>query len=98
MAGMFGISKVESTLGRADDGTWLAGLQDMSTRDLARGLKRLLDSGKEWPPSLPEFRKMCQRTEQEKLPMYRLLTRDKPKPRDMERQRELKAKAMAVLK
>ena len=48
-----------TSIAEADDGTWLAGLQDLTPENIAMGLGALLQSGDEWPPSLPEFRDCC---------------------------------------
>jgi len=39
--------------------TWVRGLADLSTADLGIGLTACRDSGKSFPPGLPEFRAMC---------------------------------------
>lgn len=41
------------------DKVWLATLGGVSDEQVKAGLKRLADSGAEWPPSAPEFRNMC---------------------------------------
>lgn len=48
-----------SSIAESDDGTWLAGLQDLTPEQIAIGLGNLLQAGTEWPPSLPEFRDYC---------------------------------------
>ena len=48
-----------SSYGEKDDGTWLAGLRGISKEQIASGYIRLVESGEEWPPSLPEFRRLC---------------------------------------
>lgn len=48
-----------TSIAESDDGTWLAGLQDLTPENIAIGLGALLQSGDEWPPSLPEFRDCC---------------------------------------
>lgn len=48
-----------TSIAEADDGTWLAGLQDLKPSQIAIGLGNLLQAGTEWPPSLPEFRDLC---------------------------------------
>lgn len=45
--------------GEADNGIWLAGLRDLKPEQILRGIQACRDGGKEWPPTLPEFRKMC---------------------------------------
>jgi len=39
--------------------TWSMGLSGLSREQLAHGFEYLLKNGKEWPPTLPEFREMC---------------------------------------
>lgn len=53
--------KWASSYGELDDGTWAAGLADLELEDIRRGIEAVRDSGKEWPPSLPEFRDMCKK-------------------------------------
>jgi len=48
-----------TSIAECDDGTWEAGLQDLTPQHLAVGLGRLLQEASEWPPSLPEFRDLC---------------------------------------
>lgn len=38
---------------------WLRGLADMSLDQIAAGVNGLLDAGPDWPPTMPEFRRMC---------------------------------------
>ena len=42
-----------------DDGTWLAGLSGIDPEMLAIGLRACVDRAIEWPPSLPEFKRLC---------------------------------------
>ena len=39
--------------------TWATGLADVLSGEINNGLLACIDSGDEWPPSLPEFKKMC---------------------------------------
>lgn len=39
--------------------TWAKGLGDLSTKQIAAGVERLLTSSDEWPPALPRFRAIC---------------------------------------
>src|SRR3990172_8616523 len=48
-----------NSYGDADNGVWLAGLCDVSPEGILRGINACRVTGKTWPPSLPEFRKMC---------------------------------------
>ena len=45
--------------GDTDDGTWRKGLSDVDPNTVGQALKRLVDRGDGWPPTLPEFRLMC---------------------------------------
>jgi len=38
---------------------WLNGLIDLSTDQIKNGLDEMLKAGNEWPPSMPQFVKMC---------------------------------------
>lgn len=40
--------------------TWARGLAGLTGAELGRGLEACRDSGKPWPPTLPEFRGWCQ--------------------------------------
>ena len=44
---------------KVDDGTWLDGLRGISPDQVIEGLGRLVDEGFDWPPTLPEFKKLC---------------------------------------
>ena len=39
--------------------TWAGGLRGITGAQLAVGLRSCIESGTEWPPSLPAFRAMC---------------------------------------
>ncbi|MCL6559035.1 MAG: hypothetical protein K6U74_09570 [Firmicutes bacterium] len=62
-----------SGYGIADDGTWLAGLHDVSLEQIGQGLEKCRVSSEPWPPTLPEFRTMCigQRAHVENAGAYR---------------------------
>ncbi len=49
-----------SAYGNEDDGTWLQGLAGVTPDQIAAGLSRCLERGDGWPPTLPEFRALCQ--------------------------------------
>jgi hypothetical protein len=59
--------KWSSQMGRAMDGeklsdaatTWRFGLSGLTHDQVAFGFNELIASGREWPPSLLEFRKLC---------------------------------------
>jgi hypothetical protein len=48
-----------NSYGEADDGTWLTSLHDLTPDQILVGIDTCRLSGKEWPPTLPEFRAMC---------------------------------------
>lgn len=48
-----------SSYGETDDGTWLNGLRGLLPDDLAKGYGRMIEQQYDWPPTLPEFRKLC---------------------------------------
>lgn len=60
MGRLFG-SKFASNYG-ADvdpDGIWAAALMDVPWEKIKFGFDELMRKGSEWPPSVPEFRKIC---------------------------------------
>lgn len=60
MTGLFG-QKWTNAYGLADrTGQWLATLKDLHPQQFAMGINRVRLAGKDWPPSAPEFRKLCQ--------------------------------------
>lgn len=59
MTEMFGVRWTKQYGERDSDGFWARGLADMQPEELKAGLAAVLDSGAIWPPSLPEFRKLC---------------------------------------
>lgn len=42
--------------------TWRKGLAGITPEQVAAGLEACLAQGAEWPPTLPEFRKLCKPT------------------------------------
>jgi hypothetical protein len=42
--------------------TWQRGLAGLTVKQIGRGFSALITSTHEWPPSLPEFRKLCMDT------------------------------------
>ncbi len=49
-----------SAYGTSDQsGTWAKGLAGLTGDDLARGVRKVIELGMDWPPSMPEFRKLC---------------------------------------
>lgn len=60
MGSMFGHKWVSSYGANVDpDRVWQATLSNVSLDKIKNGLKRLSDRGDEWPPSAPEFKKLC---------------------------------------
>ncbi len=41
------------------DGVWARALEGVTPRQIADGLNAVVRSGLDWPPSAPEFRKLC---------------------------------------
>ncbi len=61
MASSFGHKWVSSFGAEVDpDEIWRATLAGLDFDALKNGMRRLAESGSEWPPSAPEFRAMCQ--------------------------------------
>lgn len=58
MAMIYG-HKWTSQYGEQDDGTWLLGLSDVRPEAIRDGLEACIKSDDEWPPGVPEFRRMC---------------------------------------
>mgnify|MGYP003479115462 CR=1 FL=1 len=48
-----------SAYGESDDGTWLAGLWDVTPEQIGAGLEKCRTNPDCWPPTLPKFRSMC---------------------------------------
>lgn len=48
-----------SNYGDADDGTWFTALKNIPTEMIQRGLQSCLARADIWPPSLPEFCRLC---------------------------------------
>lgn len=57
----------------ADDGTWLTGLRDLLPEELAAGLRACIHREDDWPPTLPEFRRLCLGQEEKALAVERAL-------------------------
>jgi hypothetical protein len=66
---------------------WQKGLKGLDGKLIAHGLEKCLESGEDWPPSLPKFRAMClgsSEEQRENAAMYRppeCLALPKPRPR-----------------
>lgn len=48
-----------SSMGTADDGTWLSVLQSLTPEQVRRGLEAVVRAAEAWPPTLPEFYGYC---------------------------------------
>lgn len=71
MQGLYG-HKWISAQGVTDlDSTWAIALGDLSAEDIGRGLRACVERADPWPPSLPEFRRLCLKTMRENEAMYR---------------------------
>ena len=60
MARIFG-HRWTSGFGEADDGTWLAALRGLTPEQLVVGVHACIHGDFDWPPGLPEFRRLCLR-------------------------------------
>ena len=58
MTSAFG-SKWVNQFGVRDSGFWFESLNDLTIAEVKQGLKAMVTTGNEWPPTLPEFRKYC---------------------------------------
>ena len=58
MAEMYG-TKWTHHYGDEPNTTWACGLAGLTDRHIARGINAVIDSGEEWPPSLPKFKSLC---------------------------------------
>lgn len=60
MGSMYGHKWVSSFGAQVDpDRVWAATLKNVTPEQVKEGLQRLAKRGDEWPPSAPEFRKLC---------------------------------------
>ena len=77
MAQMYG-TKWTHNYGDEPNATWAAGLAGLTDRHIARGINAVMDSGEEWPPSLPKFKSLCKAGEgwQSRQPYVPLLTKE----------------------
>ena len=62
MAEAFGTRWTKS-MGDLPTATWEAGLRDLNDKQIARGIYHVINSGDEWPPSLPKFKAHCKNCE-----------------------------------
>lgn len=67
-----------SQFGEADDGTWLAGLRNLTPEQIGHGLSRTIEECIEWPPTLPHFRDLCLRSKS--VPAAHRLYKSLPRP------------------
>ena len=56
--------------GESDGGTWLRGLRGLSPNQIAHGFNLLIKEMHDWPPSLPEFKKLCIGADDEELEQH----------------------------
>lgn len=61
MSSMFG-HRWTSSFGDAidPDRVWSAALAGLDEQQVRAGMRAVMDAGDEWPPSAPEFRRLCQ--------------------------------------
>ena len=60
MASLYGHKWTSSYGAEPDpDNVWSACLRDITPEQIKGALSKLATKGQEWPPSAPEFRKMC---------------------------------------
>lgn len=95
MTAMYGHRWV-SAHGERDDGTWSAGLGDVTGDEIAHGLSACLSREDPWPPSLPEFRAMCKPPVIR--PEHRIVQPQLPPPRNPEKASEAVARMREALK
>ena len=62
-----------SSYGTEPSETWLAGLVDMTPEELRTGLVACMTWEPEWPPTLPQFRKLCRPVQQAAHETYQRL-------------------------
>ena len=64
--------KWSSSFGEGDhDNTWAKGLADLTVDELKKGFIACVKSGEAWPPTLPEFRRLCRPAQRKNEAMYR---------------------------
>lgn len=73
-----------SSYGAEPSETWLAGLIDLSQEELKTGIIACLSWESEWPPTLPQFRSLCQPRREEAHQVYRKL----PEPPEVVQKRK----------
>lgn len=61
------------------DDTWARGLHAMTPQDLSNGLTACLAREESWPPSLPEFIRLC-KPKDDKAPYHEMFV-SLPKPK-----------------
>ena len=93
---LFAIAQLASqSLWKLDiDPLWRRCLADLDPEELQRGVTELGHQGAEWPPSLPEFRKLCHPpAEAPAPPCHRLLPRDAPETAEQKAARKVRGRA-----
>lgn len=97
MSSMFG-HKWVSSFGEQPDPIQARALSGLTWGQMARGLALLNERGDEWPPSLPEFGKLCRNGEVEgdsrasRMPASRSL----PEPDHIRHERYQRARAALI--
>lgn len=66
---MFG-TKLTSQYGEQCPMVWHRMIADLEDTDLSRGIRWLRDEGREWPPSAPEFWRLCKKPEPPRPQVY----------------------------
>lgn len=67
--------KWASSFGESDtDDTWAKGLADLTVDEMKKGFIACVKSGEAWPPTLPEFRRLCRPAQRVNEAMYRAPT------------------------
>jgi len=91
MAEMFG-TKWTHHYGETPLTSWAVALADLTDRHIARGINAVMDSGEEWPPSLPKFKSLCKAGEgwQSRQPYVPLLTKETTEEERLEAVEKLK--------
>ena len=91
MAEMYG-TKWTNHYGDTPNATWAAGLAGLTDRHIDRGINAVMDSGDEWPPSLPKFKSLCKSGEgwQSRQTHVPLLTKEQTEEERLEAVEKLK--------
>lgn len=87
MAEIFGFKWVNS-YGATPSETWLAGLCDLTNDQVLEGIIRCMTWEHEWPPTLPQFRSLCQPRREE---CHKLYIPSPPEPAELVASRKRQA-------